>query len=130
MIKLDFDIDKNDNVTHIGFDAHEYTGSERANTLKEALDDLKIQNPCSTFSRKMKSGYYQVNGIPENTVVRIAEISNYLSGLWQYSDEIKKYPDGKDMQPYMNPLHILENALNLLIEQREMIIDLREKYED
>ncbi|MCR5390198.1 MAG: hypothetical protein K6E77_05545 [Lachnospiraceae bacterium] len=128
MINLNFDIDENDNVTHIVLDTHEYTGSERASTLKGALDDLKIQNPCTTFARKMNSGYYEASNMPEDTVTQIAEVTNYLSELWQFSDKRVRYPEGQDLEPYMNPLHILENALNLLIEQRNMIIDLNERY--
>ena len=130
MINLNFDIDENDNVTRIELDCHEYTGSERASNLKGALDDLKIQNSCTTFKRKMDKGDYVASDMPEYTVTQIAEITNFLSELWQYSDKRTRYPEGKDLEPYMNPLHILENALNLLIEQRNMIIDLREKYCD
>ena len=130
MIYLNFDIDENDCVSQIGLDCHDYTGKERATTLKGALEDLKIQNPCTTFARKMNSGYYETSNMPEDTVTEIAEITNFLSQLWQYSDKRVRYPEGKDLEPYMNPLHILENALNLLIEQRNMIIDLREKYGD
>ena len=128
MINLNYDIDEYDNVTHIELDCHEYTGSERTTTLKGALEDLKIQNPCTTFKRKMDNGYYVVSDMPEYTVTQIAEITNFLSELWQYSDKRVRYPEGKDLEPYMNPLHILENALNLLIEQRNMIIDLNERY--
>ena len=128
MIYLNFDIDENDCVSHIGLDCHDYTGKERATTLKGALEDLQLQNPCTTFSRRMNSGYYETQA--SESTVEIAEYTNFLATLWQFRDQRVKYPEGKDMEPYMNPLHILENALNLLIEQRNMIIDLREKYCD
>ena len=129
MIYLDFDINNEDRISHINLDAHEYKGSERESTLKEALDDLKIQNPCMTFTRKLKSGYYS-SKLSEDAITSIAEATDFLANLWQYSDEYVRYANGKNMQPYMNPLHILENALNLLIEQRELIIDLKGKYGD
>lgn len=51
---------------------------------------------------------------------------------WFFIDEIDKaiLKGGECASMIMNPLHILENALNLLLEQRNMIIDLREKYGD
>ena len=61
----------------------------------------------------------------ENEIGEMAEVSNFLADLWQY--EYSPDASGSDMQMYMNPLHILQNALNLIIEQRKIICEYKEK---
>ena len=123
MITLTFETD-DERVTRVKLDAHDLTGYERDATLKDALERMDVQNPCVTFSRKMKTGEYPEN-YPENELADIATVSSYLADLWQY-DPVPN-AKGEDMRPYMNPLMLLERAFNMLLKEREKIIDYMEK---
>ena len=113
MFYLDFDIDDEGQVSRIRIGSRGMTGLEKTTDIKDALQKMKIQNPCTTFSRRMKSGEYHYL-YTEEEIAQIAEISNYLADLWQY--EVEPDAEGKDMRPYMNPLMILERALNMILE--------------
>ena len=125
MIIIDFDLNETGNIEHIRLDAHELTGFENAPSIKAALEKMSVQNTCVTFSRKMKSGSFSEK-LPENTIVNIAEVSNFLSDLWQYEPNFE-ITDTNNIRPYMNPLHLLENALNKLLYQRAYLINSNDR---
>ena len=50
MFTLGFELDSNGQLAHIGLNSSDTTGYETPATLKDALKDLSVQNPCIVFS--------------------------------------------------------------------------------
>ncbi len=103
----------------------DFKGYERPATLLDALQLISIENPARSFARLYKSGVLQEN-YSEDECENIAEITNLLADLWQYN--LKQNADGKDMRPYMNPLHLLCNSFMLIKTQQEIIKQYYEHY--
>ena len=103
----------------------DFKGNERPATLRDALKLISIENPARAFARLYKSGVLQEN-YSEDECESIAEITNLLADLWQYT--VKQDTDGKDMRPYMNPLHLLCNSFMLIKSQQEIIKQYYEHY--
>ena len=103
----------------------DFKGNERPATLQDALQLISVENPARCFARLYRNGVLQEN-YSEAECESIAEISNLLADLWQYT--VKQDADGKDMRPYMNPLHLLCNSFMLIKSQQEIIKQYYEQY--
>ena len=125
MILIDFDIDEKGHVTKLKLDSGNLTGYEKVSMLKDALEHMAVQNTARTFARKYRSGEYE-DRFSEETLNEVAGISNLLADIWKY-EPFAEDTDSHDLRPYMNPLHLLENALNFIVYQHEIILDYQEK---
>ena len=120
MIKISYNF--NDDLDLVlGFDTGNLTGYEKATTLKEALNSMVIEAPCKTFAERYNAGEFE--DIPFDETCQIAEAVNIVSDLWQY--DMIPNPEGKDLYAQMSPLHLLENAMNLLVEKQHEIDRLK-----
>lgn len=92
------------------------SGGEGCHTLKEALSYLKIENPAKTFANNMKRGTYMT--IPQNLVEREAFVINDISEIWKYEGD-------DELQPEMNCLVLLGNALRHIAKLQQELEKLR-----
>ena len=123
MITVSFEIDQ-EKVTKVMFDTGELTGFEKPATLKAALEELTVENTVVTFS-KMHKDFRIYENFNESEVNAIADACNKLSCLWQY--EFVLNPECDDMCAQMTPLQLLANAMNMILEQQEIIDYLTNK---
>lgn len=120
MIKTVWYFDDDFNLV-LTFDTGGLTGNEEAGTLKQALESMAIEVPCRTFVPKYNAGEFE--GKPLTEAYMIADAVNIVSDLWQYDMILN--PEGKDLRPYMTPLHLLRNAMNLLVIKQHEINKLK-----
>ena len=119
MIIIDFDINENQDVTRLRLNTKRLTGYERAGTLKDAVEKLSIENTARTFSKKYRAGELEKR-FEEKTINQVAEISNLLADIFKY-EPFAENTDEHDLRPYMNPLQLLEYALNMIAIQNNLI---------
>lgn len=117
MITVSFEIDQ-EKITKVMFNTGELTGFEKPATLKAALEELSLENTVVTFSKMLKGGHIYEN-FNDSEVAAIADACNKLSCLWQY--EFVLNPESEDMCAQMTPLQLLANAMNMILEQQEII---------
>ena len=111
-------------ISCVKIDTGKLTGREKPSSLKAALMEMEIENPCVTFSRDYKAGRYRSDyNLIETT--EIADTCNFLSDLWQL-DYSRNAPMDR-ICAKINPLKLLENALTLVIQQQLTIIELKKK---
>ncbi len=123
MFKLKFHASSGE-VTLIELDDGSYSKNEIAE-IKPTLEKIMIENPCLTFARKHKEGYFE--NVPSELVNDIAFITDaILADCWNYWDvELK---DGKrDNRPYMGVLNLTQNLLNYALQSYRNILELKEK---
>lgn len=121
MFNLLFSLDDNqESVSYVTLDDGDVNPWKKPVSLKDALNDLSITNPATTFARKMKQGGFE--NIPENGVGEIAYFSDILSDLWIYTSE--RDETGKlDIRPYLSPMLLLNNAFCHIIQLRRIVDD-------
>ncbi|MBQ4231720.1 MAG: hypothetical protein II699_00445 [Lachnospiraceae bacterium] len=118
MITLDFELNNAEKIEKIHINTGTLTGYERHACLKDALESLSILNPCVKFKQDMDAGEYE-DKYSEDTVTDIADISNTLSLLWDYTPE--------DGRMYINCLQLFENAVNMILCQQNQIYGLMDE---
>ena len=118
MFTLGFELDSNGQLAHIGLNSSDTTGYETPATLKDALKDLSVQNPCIVFSHLCDDENFK-SSLTQWEIGTIAEACDLLKELWQY--DMIKDPDKNDIRARMNPLQLLENALNIIYKQQQFI---------
>ena len=126
MFKLKFHASSSQ-VEEIGLDDGSFTKAEIAE-IKPQLEKIKIENPCLTFARKHKAGYFE--NVPPELVNDIAFISDpILSECWQYGDSASE--DGKkDIRPYIGVLNLTQNLLNYALQSYRHILELEDTIEE
>lgn len=114
-------------VEEIGLDDGSFTKTEIA-AIKPQLEKMMIENPCLTFARKQKAGYFE--NVPPELVNDIAFISDpILSDCWQYGDSANE--DGKkDIRPYIGVLNLTQNLLNYALQSYRHILELEKTIEE
>ena len=124
MIRVDFIVDDDARVSAIRFFTDGLTGYEKTDTIKSALEAMAIENPTVSFSKLYNEGLIQ-QVFNESEIAAVADASLRLSDLWQYS--FLENPQEKEQCAQMTPLQLLANALNLILEQQQ-IIDFLSKF--
>jgi len=122
MFKLKFQASSN-KVNLIELDDGSFSNSEIAE-IKPTLEKLMIENPCLTFARKHKAGFFE--NVPNELVTDIAFITDsVLSDCWQYCpittlEEIEK----PDRRPYIGALNLINTLLNHCLQSYRRILEL------
>ena len=119
MIIIDYDINDRGEVTRLRLNTRRLTGYEKTASLKDAVEKLSIETTARTFAKKYRSGEYEER-FSEDTVTKIAEISNLLADIFKY-EPFGENSDELGLRPYMNPLQLLENALNMIVIQNNLL---------
>ena len=101
MFSLGFELDSNRQLVHIGLNSSDTTGYETPATLKDALKDLSVQNPCIVFSHLCDDENFK-SSLTQWEIGTIAEACDLLKELWQY--DMIENPDKNDIRAKMNPI--------------------------
>lgn len=96
------------------------------NSLRNALEKLKVENPCLVFARKMRAGDF--DDIPDNVITNIAYISDNLGDCWVYPDAPPMNNGKPDARPYIGVMNLLQNVINLALQSRQRLDEYREVY--
>lgn len=111
---MNFQYDDYGSLEHITF--HGLDGRESVGNLKNALEQLKIDNPMRSFHDRLKAGEF--DNIPDDEYLQIADAVKFVSSLWRYPDA----QIGELAQPEMNVLMLLANAIESASKQNATII--------
>lgn len=94
--------------------------------LKPALEKMQIENSALTFSRNHKAQKY--TDFADELLNDYAYYAEILSDCWQYPDA-PLLNDGKpNIRPYIGILHLLQNALNMILQSHRRLDEYRDVY--
>ncbi|RKM55691.1 hypothetical protein D6853_09050 [Butyrivibrio sp. X503] len=129
MFKLKFHASSSNEVYLIELDDGSYSSSEIAE-IKPALNKLMIENPCLTFARKHKAGYFE--NVPSPLVNDIAFITDSILGdCWQYCPvDTPEEAEKPDIRPYIGALNLINSLLNHSLQSYRRILELEDTIKD
>ncbi len=108
-MKLSYAFDPDGTIRDVEFTG--CTGTERVDTVKEALQVLRLENPGPAFYELVKRGDY--NDVPDEEYHQTLMTVKCLSRLFRYPDD----PRDAMARREMNVLILLANALTRVVEQ-------------
>ena len=94
--------------------------------LKTALEKMQIENSALTFSRNHKAQKY--NDFSDAILNDFAYYAEVLSDCWQYPDAPPLNNGQPDIRPYIGILHLLQNALNMILQSHRRLDEYRDVY--